>query len=290
MCDRVAAEARRRGPLLLDGPTGTELVRRGGPVHPVLWTAEAARRRPDLLAAVHRDYVTAGAEVLTANTFRTTAWAAAQAGHPHPEQEARALLQASVALARGAGAPFVAGSLAPLGDCYRPQDTPPEAVLDREHARTAAWLVAAGCNLVLCETMGTAREARAAVRAARAAGAEAWVSFLPADDGAHLLGGDDLLAAARTALACGAAAVLVNCAHATVLERALDVLAPLAAEGVVLGAYPNAARMHQTPTGPVWEPDDRSEAEQAAAFAAFAQRWAARGVRLLGACCGATPA
>lgn len=292
--------------LILDGPTGTELLARGYPARPWLWTALAAWDAPALLRAVHQDYLAAGADILTANTFRTSAHALAQVGR---EAEARALTMATVAAARDAinsrGAPRpaaaapsdrphprVAGSLAPLADCYHPERAPADAVLDRAHRHHAALLAEAGCDLLLVETQGSAREALAAVRAAQAETAlPVWVSFLPAEEGARLLGGDPLLPTARACLGAGAAAVLVNCVHADVIDRALAALAPLAAEGVPLGAYGNAARMQLHAGAPIWLPDSRPLEIQARAYGRRAQAWRRdRGAYILGACCGATPA
>lgn len=61
----------RRGWLVLDGAMGTELERRGLAAPLPLWSAGALLSAPDAVAAVHRDYLAAGADILVANTFRT---------------------------------------------------------------------------------------------------------------------------------------------------------------------------------------------------------------------------
>ncbi|MBI3544043.1 MAG: homocysteine S-methyltransferase family protein [Deltaproteobacteria bacterium] len=271
--------------LILDGPTGTELIARGFPSEPGLWTARAALEAPDLLRQVHRDYLAAGANILTANTFRTSSYALAKGGYD--AAFARRLTHASMAVATeaieefsedAAGGPrFLAGSLAPIEDCYRPQAAPELATLERVHAETAAWLVEAGADLILAETMGSAREALVAVRAARRAGASVSVSFITDESGARLLGGDT---------------VLVNCVHSDVVEKALGELQPLASDGVVLGAYANAARMRVHPiTGAVeWESDSRPVEQQATEYGGRAEAWARRfGARIIGGCCDMTP-
>lgn len=285
--------------LLLDGPTGTELIHRGFVEHPLLWTASAAETAPDLLAQVHRDYLRAGAELLTTNTFRTTSFAARQAGIP--ESTARAWLQKTVDLSRRvchefSGPRFVLGSLAPLADCYRPQDTPEDAVLQREHARTANWLSEAGCDGILVETQSCGREARIAVEAAVLAGQlPVLISFLPDETGRRLLGGDDLLSCAEACLAQGARAVLVNCAHSEVLAQALAVLQPLSARGVLLGAYPNAAHLVANAEGgapnfladPAFANQTKTARGQVLAHAGAQFRQC--GARIIGACCGFGP-
>lgn len=295
---RVRAELAARGHLILDGPTGTGLESRGFVSHPELWTARAAREAPELLAAVHRDYRRAGARLVTANTFRTTATRARAAGLERPEDASRELLRASVELAaavcrEGPGpAALCAGSLAPLADCYRPLDTPPDEVLAIEHARTAAELSAAGCDLILIETQGSAREARRAVAAARSScDRPVWLSLLPAPDGEHLFDGGSLLTTAAACAELGAEAILVNCAHAEVCERALGTLQPLRRGGIPLGAYANADRLELSAGGALrFIQDPAPLPVQIAAYANAARRFRDRlGAVLLGGCCGMTP-
>lgn len=59
--------------IILDGGTGTDIQRRGAPMSGDTWCAEANRTHPHIVRAVHDDYVRAGADVITANTFATSA-------------------------------------------------------------------------------------------------------------------------------------------------------------------------------------------------------------------------
>jgi homocysteine S-methyltransferase len=169
---RTASLLRRVGagaPLLLDGATGTELERRGVACELPLWSARALTQAPEVLEAIHRDYVAAGADALTANTFRTHARSLAAAGMA---DRARAWTELAVASARHAAATgdreiFVLGSTAPLEDCYRPDLVPSLPELEREHRAHADHLAGAGVDAVLVETMNTVREARVAALAAR---------------------------------------------------------------------------------------------------------------------------
>jgi methionine synthase I (cobalamin-dependent) len=60
-----------RPPLLLDGAMGTELDRRAGLVEKRGWAAGALLTHPQLVRAIHDDYVAAGADVHTTQTFST---------------------------------------------------------------------------------------------------------------------------------------------------------------------------------------------------------------------------
>src|SRR5260221_3956648 len=139
-------------PILLDGATGTELNRRGVNTDLPLWSANALLTAPEVLGQIHADYIRAGAEMVTANTFRAHRRSLAGGGPAYGERAAELVRQA-VALARAAAAPaaagrevFVAGSQAPLEDCYSPQLVPPQAECEREHAEMAQHLAAAGAD------------------------------------------------------------------------------------------------------------------------------------------------
>ncbi|MGH7680972.1 MAG: homocysteine S-methyltransferase family protein, partial [Candidatus Eiseniibacteriota bacterium] len=114
--------------VLLDGALGTELERRGVSTRLPLWSAHAVWDAPDRVREIHEEYARAGADILTAATFRTTPRAVASArasGVPGAGLDAAALTRAAIALAAEArsraGASreiLVAGSMAPLEDCY----------------------------------------------------------------------------------------------------------------------------------------------------------------------------
>jgi S-methylmethionine-dependent homocysteine/selenocysteine methylase len=278
--------------IILAGANGSELERRGFVTRLPLWTADAAMRAPELLRAVHDDFLGAGADVIVANTFRTAPYVLRRAGR---EEEAATLTAESVRIARaacaGAGHGFVAGDIGPLEDCFRPERVPPDAVLELEHARHAQALAAAGVDLLLVETIATVREARIATHAALATGLPVWVSLMPAPQGrGDLLGGDDL-DVARTQLEAlevagrRAGAILVNCAPPAVTQAAL---ARGRGAATLAGALPNLG----TYSDAGWLPRGVTAAE----FAAWGRqvtRDMPAGVpraRIVGGCCGTTPA
>lgn len=285
-------------PLLLDAALGTELTRRGADTGPPLWSARALREAPGLVARVHEENAAAGADVLTAGTFRTHARNLRAAGVPGAEAAglSRELARLAVALAREGGtkgraesgrpdAPFlVAGSLSPLEDCWRPDLVPEAPGRLREHAAQAEALALAGCDLILVETMGTAREALDAVAAASESGLPVAASFTTDGDG-HLLSGEPLVESARALLDLPRppGAVGVNCVPARRLGGELARLAA-ALPGVPLVGYGNTGQSL----------DDRdlfpSEPIDPAEYALEASRWLTLGARLVGGCCGTTAA
>ena len=260
---------------------------RGADVSPPLWSARAIRGAPELLLRLHRENAEAGADVLTAATFRTHARNLRAAGLD--PSEAAALACEAVALARrGADEAgrdvLVAGSVAPLEDCWRPDLAPVDEVLAREHAAHAAALAVAGADLALIETMGTLREARAACHAAAETGLPAIVSFTLDVDG-RLLSRVALEEAIRSLLSMPRPPIAIglNCVPA---RRLGDALARLHAEfpGVPLVAYGNTGLPIDEERGLFTEPISPHD------YAACASEWLALGARLVGGCCGTTAA
>lgn len=265
-------------PILLDGPVGTELLRRGVPTPLPLWSAHAVERSPEVLASIHGDYASAGATVHTANTFRCTPWALEKAGR----RDARTLIDDAVRIARGAVPAHhqVAGSLAPLEDCYSPELSPPPTEARRGLRAAAELLVEAGVDLLLCETFPHPGEALIAVEEAARTGVPVWLSLTPGPSG-DLLDDGAIVATARRARDAGAARVLVNCGRPARLTTAVR---RLSEAGIPTGAYGN-----------VGEPDEvvgwRSEGASAPApYADTALAWVDAGAEVIGGCCGTTPA
>ena len=73
MYDHIAKKLAGGGIIILDGGTGTDIQRRGVPMNTETWCAEANLSHPDIVRAVHGDYIEAGADVIIANTFATSA-------------------------------------------------------------------------------------------------------------------------------------------------------------------------------------------------------------------------
>jgi S-methylmethionine-dependent homocysteine/selenocysteine methylase len=271
-------------PLLLDAAMGTELQRRGADTRLPLWSARALVDDPALVRTIHSEEVAAGAEVLTANTFRTHRRTLATGGLGKRSRELTAL---AVRLARRATENadrevFVAGSLSPLEDCYRPDLVPDDEALDREHREQAASLAAAGVDLILLETHNTVRELATAAGAAKETGLP-FVASIVTDGMGRLLSGEPIEDAVRALEALRADALSINCVPAARLDSDLARLAE-AAPGVPLAAYGNLGL----------PADDRgwafTEELSAPAYAEHTRSWLATGARLVGGCCGTTAA
>jgi homocysteine S-methyltransferase len=270
-------------PVLLDGPTGTELQRRGVETDVPGWSAAALVGAPQAVREIHRDYVAAGAEVLTANTFRTHPRNLAAFG---ADGRAAELTQLAVALARAAADEadrpvWIAGSQAPLGDCYEPDQTPDDAALEGEHRVMSRLLAAAGVDLILVETHPTLREALAATRAALSTGLPVVTSFVCNRRG-ELLSGESLGVAVRQAAALPVAAVAVNCILADEAVTAVQTLREHAG-GRAVGVYCNVGYF----TAGGWQNSDSTDPK---IYGRHSADWLDAGATLIGSCCGTTPA
>jgi S-methylmethionine-dependent homocysteine/selenocysteine methylase len=276
------ARLAEKRPVLLDGALGTELERRGVRAGLPLWSTHALLEAPDVVAQVHRDYATAGAEVLTAGTFRTQRRCLRGSGVAGLEARARELTRDAVRLARdAAGAAgarcFVAGSAPPLEDCYRPDLVPEDAAAEREHREHAENLADAGVDVIAVETLNCIREARVAARAAAATGLPFWVSFVCGPD-ARLLSGETLADALAQVADFGPALVGVNCLPPSAVRASLVVLAGQPIDFLVYASL-------GAPAG-----RGRSESRSPSEFARDALAWTRAGARMVGGCCGTRPA
>jgi S-methylmethionine-dependent homocysteine/selenocysteine methylase len=268
---------------ILDGAMGTELARRGAPTPLPAWSALALVRNPELVLAIHRDHVAAGADLLTTNTFRTTRRALAAAGI---EVEPREVVALATGLARRAAGEarrpvFVLGSMAPLADCYRPDLAPSPADMANEHSELASHLVEGGVDALLLETMNTEREALAALTAARATGLPVLASFVANEEG-RLFDGTLLAPFVAALRQAGADALLVNCTPVAITDRVLPELAALAGP-TPFGAYANIGYPHP---GDGFAPGSEPGPSE---FAAHAAGWVAAGASIVGGCCGTRP-
>jgi S-methylmethionine-dependent homocysteine/selenocysteine methylase len=270
-------------PLLLDGAMGTELQRRGVDIRTPLWSAGGVANTPDVVIAIHRESIAAGADIITTCTFRTTRRTFRHAGLPDISGEltARAIALAREAILKEPGRQvLIAGSVAPLEDCYRPDLVPPDHVLHEEHRELCCRLAGAGVDLLLLETMGTIREAAAACEQAVATGKDTVVSFICADD-RHLLGGEPVTDAVRSLLPLHPAALSVNCIPPRQGEPLIRRIREQT--DLPIAIYANVGREGER-HGAVVVPEVTPSA-----YARWVRRWHDAGASIIGGCCGTTP-
>ncbi len=168
-------------PLILNGAIGTELIRKGVDLPLPLWSAEANLTHPDIVMNIQRDYVAAGADILTTNTFRTTSYTYRKAGYSKEKakERARDSLMSAVDLARQAAGETVnvAGSITALEDCYTPELYPGKGAAEDIYGEIIEWFNEAGVDFLLFETMGNLDEIHIALETNHVVNIDCWVSL-----------------------------------------------------------------------------------------------------------------
>jgi homocysteine S-methyltransferase len=277
--DRLA-----QGPLLADGAMGTLLFQRGIPYERCF--DELNLTHATLVEAIHREYLAAGAELIETNTFGCNAirLSAHELG-----EKAAVLARQGVKLARNAReiagtSAFVAGSMGPLGNALVPFGPISPAEAEAAFRVQAEGLLEGGLDVFVLETFQDLTEILAAIRAVRSVTAEvpivAQMTF--GQDGKTRYGHTPALVV-RALKQAGASVVGVNCGVGPQATLELIEQFVAAAEGTPVSAMPNAGLPQFVEGRYVYlsSPDY---------FADFAARAVALGVRLIGGCCGTTPA
>ena len=199
--------------ILLDGGMGRELRFRGIDVMTSIWSARALLEAPQVVREVHRDFITAGADIITINSYGIVKSNLAWAGIEDRFKELNLLAcnLAREARDESGRAVLIAGSLPPLAGSFRPdlvgsfKEIEP---LYREQAEVLAPYV----DILLCETMSSIDEGRAAAAAAARTGTPVWVCWtLHEDRSGRLRSGEDIAEAARSLSDLPVTGALANC-------------------------------------------------------------------------------
>lgn len=278
---------------LMDGGMGQELIRRGAAKATGLWSAQALLDAPEVVVEAHRDFIAAGARIITTNSYSCVPSYLAKANIAHRYVELAAL--AGRLARRAADAAdldvAVAGGLPPLSESYRP-----DLVVDDDEARPVYAALAGALephvDLFLCETMSSIRESHNAALAARQASAArdlpVYVSWtLDERPGAGLRSGESIADAFAALRDLELDAYLFNCTHPDAIEAGVEEIRGLTDKPT--GGYPNR---FDVPAD--WTLDNEVPVEVRRDFGTehfvrAALRCIERGATLFGGCCGIGP-
>jgi methionine synthase I (cobalamin-dependent)/5,10-methylenetetrahydrofolate reductase len=272
------AEAIASGPLLLDGAMGSLLYERG-----VLHTRsydELNLSQPDLIYAVHHDYVHAGAELIETNTFGANRMALARHGLV---DQATAINRAGVALARKAAGDraYVAGAVGPSGVKFHIATAAERRLARFALAEQIDTLVLAGVDAIILETFTSILEMEEAIHVAKERGPRVPVIAMMVFDGAcRSDGGLGPAEIADRMIAAGADVVGGNCGIGP--AELYQVVTNMVGRGKPVIAQPNAGLPASVEGRTLYVANPEH-------FGVFARRMLKSGVRLVGGCCGTTP-
>jgi homocysteine S-methyltransferase len=264
-------------PLVADGGMGALVF---GALHGLRCPEEANVRAPESVVAVHAGYIAAGADLIETNTFGANRRKLARVMLDDAFEE---LNSAGVRLAREAREVagrdvFIAGSIGPLGELevFDPAEHGP---LYAEQARV---LEGRGVDLFMIETFFDLDELVVAVEAVRAVSSLPIVALLTFDDEAEITGGVGAKQAAQRLAGLEVAAIGTN--HGAGPTVALRALREMGDAAMPLAALPNIG-LASLAGGRVVYPHSTPDY-----FAEFAVQAVALGARIVGGCCGTTPA
>jgi S-methylmethionine-dependent homocysteine/selenocysteine methylase len=302
--------------LLLDGGTGSELRRRGLALSDACWSASVNLEHGDLLEAIHRDYIAAGADIVTANTFGTSrfvlaaeglddSFAAVNRAALRAARNAADAAVAGTANAENSARPdrpvFVAASLSCMPPSFDRSAYPPTAEEYAAYCELAECFADSGVDLVLLEMLQSAPHAELACRAVRAAG----LPFV-AGLSCRLRAAPRRAGGKRVDPSLSAQDLVTFDDVSLPIEPALDAVIEFAPDAIAIMHTPVEAMLPaldllrgrwQGPIGayaeiPYPEDPEGNGAERLAsdAYAAEARRWIAAGASIVGGCCGTMPA
>lgn len=281
-------------PLILSGAMGTELERRGVEIGLPYWSANALLFQPEVVRQIHEDYIEAGADIIVTNTFRTNRRVFKNQNLPDRSLE---LTTKAVEIAKAATKRFpkreilIAGCVAPVEDCYKPELVPSEAELQSEQYEMVSRLVKLGVDFLLIETMTTIREAHAAAEAAKETGKEFIVSFACTKDGT-LYGGEKLTDAIKAIAELHPTMFSLNCISPRYLTTLIKQLQSTIADLQSVISNPQSPIPFAV-YGNIGNPDIRDgkiirDVEEDE-YLKFAFEWKELGASIIGGCCGTTP-
>ncbi|MBI9073339.1 MAG: homocysteine S-methyltransferase family protein [Melioribacteraceae bacterium] len=139
-------------PLLVDGAIGSLIQQRGGFIDDILWSSKANLIQPELVKTIYMEYISAGCDIKTTNTFRTNHVALLQSGEDINIEE---FVKVSVNICKESIVDkriLIAGSNAPSEDCYQKERIVAYPLLEYNHKKHIELLWENGCDFILNET------------------------------------------------------------------------------------------------------------------------------------------
>ena len=272
-------------PLIMDGAMGTELMRRGIELPLPLWSSMSNIDQFDQVMNIHKDYLDAGCDILTTNTFRTTPRTFIKAGYSQNESEIISEQCCNMAIEAAKHAvkkenTLIAGSVAPLEDCYEPSHFPGKEIAKKEFRLIIDRIIRKGVDILLFETMGNYEEIESALQVSNHIDIQRWLSIVLKNKNS-ILDGTELQKVVELANKNKIDMVLINCTPVNIISGALDIF--LGYRKGKWGVYPNAGENMPTKDGEfVSKLDDES-------FCKAIQDYITLGASVVGSCCGSTP-
>jgi methionine synthase I (cobalamin-dependent)/5,10-methylenetetrahydrofolate reductase len=237
--------------------------------------------QPDLIRAIHHDYLQAGAEIVETNTFGANSF---RLGRHSLADKVRDINLSGARLAREAAKSFdvwVAGSVGPLGTRIEPLGKTSFEEAREAFRNQIKALVEGGVDLLILETFGYLEEIHQAMLAARDVTTLPMVAQVTIDEDGNCLDGADPETFAPKLAEWGADIIGCNCSIGPVAM--LDAIERVrAVTSLPLSAQPNAGMPRSVEGRNIYLCSPEY-------MASYARKFVAAGVRIVGGCCGTTP-
>lgn len=283
--------------LLLDGGVSTEICRRGVVLDKNVWSGLTTKTHPDEVREVHEDYIRAGAQVITANTYSTARHVLESVNLGH---ESKLLNLKSVQLAQQArdnaadGEVYIAGSMSSMPPFSSHREVALDGHIESSYQELADVLAEAGVDLIIVEMMRDIENASVVIRAAVSTGLPVWVGYsaMLADNGVEVRSlrwkdRDDTTSAHDFGEMVDSLKSLGGDVAGIMHTRIEDTAPALA----VLQQHWDGPKMAYAETGRMLLPNwDFEQVSSPSDYAAEVRRWIDDfGVRVVGGCCGTGP-
>jgi homocysteine S-methyltransferase len=278
--------------LLLDGATGSELQRRGVNVSQGIapdgglgaWSATAMGDAPEVVREIHEDYLRAGADIITTNSFWTNQFRLGMVGLAHKMEEYTRLAAQIAGTARDKlnSEAYVAGSLAP--------PDMPGLNLFHEYSEQATILAQAGVDLILLEYVSSIAESIQLVSAAAPTGLPVFLGICEIRPNGTMRFGEPIEQLVEALQQHRVDALLLMCSQPETISTVLPKLNQCFAGPIGCYAEVGYERAPQPPHFPEqqWHRIEAG-AYPPARYAEFARAWVALGAQIVGGCCATTP-
>jgi len=273
---------------ILDGGMGQELIHRSSRPPSPLWSAHVMMHEPEIVEAVHREYIECGATILTLNTYSATPERLARDASEDLFEPLQAKAIEIAKRAKGDAEIKIAGCLPPLFGSYHPEWAPDYDVCLDTYRKVVACENSAA-DLFICETMSSVKEAETATLAGRESGKPVWCALsLDDEDGTKLRSGEPVEAGIEAAKKAGADAILFNCSCPETISQAMPILAKC---GLPFGAYANGfVKANTLQLGGTVDCLEARKDLGPQEYADFCQKWVDQGATIIGGCCEVGPA
>ena len=270
----------KQAPVLCDGAMGTLLYSKGVFINRCY--DELNLSQPDLIRAIHHEYLQAGAEIVETNTFGANAF---RLGRHSIADKVAEINRAGACLAREAAKSFdvwVAGSVGPLGTRIEPLGKTSFEEARQAFREQIAALAEAGVDLLMLETFGYLEELHQAMLAAKDVGTKLpLIVQVTIDEDGNCLDGSDPETFVPRLEEWGADVIGCNCSVGPVAM--LDAIERVrAATSLPLAAQPNAGIPRSVEGRNIYLCSPEY-------MASYARKFVTAGVRIIGGCCGTTP-